>query len=128
MARYIFNIEGDIDITDYAGESAGTRAGQWLNRPIDPEVDDVDEMAQDVIDWLVSDYEGIESYVDFTYVKPAPMSYGKIFHFVGHITINSSFTEEFLDILINNDEYGQSAQLSKELADRGLTVKEVYEV
>lgn len=128
MTRQMLSIFGEIDITDYAGESVGTRAHRWLSQPVDPEIDDVDEMAQDVIDWLMSDYEGIESYVEFTYVKPAPMSYGKIFHFVGHITINSPFAEEFLDILINNDEYGQSTQLSKELADRGLTVKEVYEV
>lgn len=127
MAQML-SIFGHIDITDYAGESVGTRAHRWLTRPVDPEIDDVDEMAQDIMDWLMSNYEGIEHYFEFTYVKPAPISHGKIFNFVGTIRLESPFVEEFLDITIDADDEDQSNRLSKELTDRGLTVREVYEV
>lgn len=119
MTRQMLSIFGEIDITDYAGESVGTRAHRWLSQPVDPEIDDVDEMAQDVMDWLMSHYGGIEHYFEFTYVKPAPMAHGKVFYFVGTIRLESPFVEEFLDF----EGDGSDVDLVKAFKDRGLVIR-----
>lgn len=119
MARQMLSISGHIDITDYTGESVGTQAHRWLSQPVDPDVDDVDEMAQDIMDWLMSNYGGIGGYVEFTYVKPAPMAHGKIFDFVGSVRLGSPFVEEFLDF----EGDGTDVDLIKEFNDRGLVIR-----
>lgn len=73
--------------------------------------------------WLMAEYPGIKNHYTFDYVRPAPMSHGKIFDFVGVIQLDSPFVKEILDL----EGIDNNTDLVKKFNDRGLVIRGVME-